>query len=222
VVGFPWYVSVRATLLVAVGLSFFKLKSNGFSGADLEERNSQGCTALHLALKMGKIPVVKHIFEEFPPDDSPAVYQSPENTSSLLLALESGEPELVWMVLDKGLASSEEINKAWSKATSHKLSGSEKQSDIIQLLMRYGGFTPPPTPSNKDGASKQLETRGGPKNSAPLNVKSEQSTSKSDDGPTSPPPEAKKQSKNSRGGYRGRGGGKGRGRGRGGLSAGQP
>ncbi|KAH6918348.1 hypothetical protein BKA70DRAFT_13601 [Coprinopsis sp. MPI-PUGE-AT-0042] len=193
-------------------------------GADIEDRNSQGSTALHLALKVGHIPIVKYIFEEYPPEDAPAVYSSPPNNSSLLLALESGEPELVWMILDKSLATSEEINKVWSKATSQKsssLSGSEKHSDILQLLMRYGGFTPPPTPSNKDGVSTQLETAGEIQKTATSAGKSEPSASTSKDGPTPGPPEAKKQSKNNRGGYRGRSRGKGRGRGRGGPPAGQ-
>lgn len=170
---------------------------------------------------MGHIPLVKHIIEEFPPSDAPEVYSSPQNGSSLLLAMESVEPELVWMILDKGLASSEEINKAWSKATSHKSSPSEKHSDVIHLLMRYGGFTPPPTPSNKDSPSKKIETEKLPKKSAPSAQKSEASGSSSANTANAPLPEEKKSSKNSRGGYRGQGRGKGRGRGRGGPQSGQ-
>jgi hypothetical protein len=60
----------------------------------------------------------------------------------------------VWMILEaKGLASSQDIGNAWtkicsieSKAKPGKPDDEEKFNDIRNLLMRYGGFSPPPTP----------------------------------------------------------------------------
>ncbi|KAJ7219483.1 DnaJ-domain-containing protein [Mycena pura] len=132
-------------------------------GADPEERDSSNLTAFHVALKCGHITVVAYFFEAYPPEesDSSGIYNPPESKSLLSIALESYEPELVWMILDKRLATEEEINLSWAWITSNKgrtsmkslqagrkakPDGENRFEDIMQLLMRYGGFTPPPTP----------------------------------------------------------------------------
>lgn len=88
------------------------------------------------------------------------VYDLPKSKSLLSLALDTCEPELVWMILDKDLTSPEDINNAWSyitsdngKAAAAKKLGQnppakelEKLEDIKKLLMRFGDFTPPTTP----------------------------------------------------------------------------
>ncbi|TFK30138.1 DnaJ-domain-containing protein [Coprinopsis marcescibilis] len=135
-------------------------------GGDMEERNSEGLTVLHLALKNGQITIAQYIFDEYPPDDAPATFDSPASKSSLMLAIQSGEPELVWMVLNNGLATSEQINEAWARATSNgnpeiSMDRESKEADIIRLLMRYGGFTPPPAPCNKSETSKTLHASEG-------------------------------------------------------------
>ena len=131
------------------------------TGADVEERNSQGFTVLHTALKLGRISIVKHLVETYPLSHSDALYENPQGSTLLSLALESGEPELVWFVLENKLASPEDINKTWTKVTSGKNSyskqSSEKHSDIIQLLKKYGGFTPPATPLSSSSTSKPLQ-----------------------------------------------------------------
>lgn len=62
------------------------------------------------------------------------------------------------MILDKGLATTHDINDAWVRVTSGGVSLSgrcglakdkENMDDITKLLMRFGGFTPPPTPPSK-------------------------------------------------------------------------
>ena len=127
----------------------------------MEERNSQGFTVLHTALKLGRISIVKHLVETYPLSHSDALYENPQGSTLLSLALESGEPELVWFVLENKLASPEDINKTWTKVTSGKNSyskqSSEKHSDIIQLLKKYGGFTPPATPLSSSSTSKPLQ-----------------------------------------------------------------
>ena len=101
-------------------------------------------------------------FENYAPKESEhsAIYDPPNSTSVLLLALDSCEPEVVWMVLDRGIAKSQDINSAWTwvstgnwKAAMKKRAVSvgakvddEKLDEIRQLLMTFGGFTPPPTP----------------------------------------------------------------------------
>jgi hypothetical protein len=97
-------------------------------------------------------------FENYPPKESEhsAIYSTPKSTSVLLLALDSHEPEVVWMILDQGIAMLQDIRNAWTlvsagnwKAATKKADGNvegEKLDEIRQLLMTFGGFTPPPTP----------------------------------------------------------------------------
>ncbi|KAF8212016.1 hypothetical protein K438DRAFT_1957806 [Mycena galopus ATCC 62051] len=137
--------------------------------ADPEERDSRGLTAFHVALQCGHIPVVAYFLDEHPPKDSNGVYEPPAGKTLLSLALESHEPELVWKVLDNGLATEQDINLSWAWITSTKgrstmkkglvpngdrkgkaFNDEEKFEDITKLLMRFGGFTPPPTPSSSD------------------------------------------------------------------------
>ncbi|GLB34821.1 putative ATP-dependent protein binding [Lyophyllum shimeji] len=121
-------------------------------GAELEERDSAGFTAFHVALQSGRISVVSYFFEEHArSEDTVNLYDPPPSTTLLSLAMDSGEPELVWMILDKGLASKQEMAAGWDRVTTSgmnvapKLSPKEreKMDDISQLLVRYGGFAPP-------------------------------------------------------------------------------
>ncbi|KAJ3507934.1 hypothetical protein NLJ89_g6030 [Agrocybe chaxingu] len=90
--------------------------------ADPEERNSQGLTAFHLAVKRGHIAVIKYFLEAYPPDesDSKAIYDCSECPNMLSLALDSQEPEVVWAVLENKMATPEEVSNAWTWATSDK------------------------------------------------------------------------------------------------------
>ncbi|KAF8843561.1 hypothetical protein BDN67DRAFT_135529 [Paxillus ammoniavirescens] len=125
--------------------------------ADPEERNSVGLSACHIALQKGHVPILKHFFESYDPkeEDYSAIYSLSPSTSLLSVALESAEPEVVWMILENGLANTQDIGNAWTDVTS--LEGKQallrkmgdngvKYTEIQNLLMSYGGFTPPPTP----------------------------------------------------------------------------
>ncbi|KIM62150.1 hypothetical protein SCLCIDRAFT_1215501 [Scleroderma citrinum Foug A] len=125
--------------------------------ADPEERNSVGLSAFHVALQHGYIPILKHFFDAYNPkyEDHNSIYSLSPPDSLLSLALESGEPEVVWMILDSGLADTQDISNAWTRITSTEgrkalLVGigqnAGKFAEIQNLLMRFGGFTPPPTP----------------------------------------------------------------------------
>lgn len=134
--------------------------SNPCLGAEPDERNSQGLTAFHVAVQLGYIEIMKMpFFENYPPKESEhsAIYSTPKSTSVLYLALESQEPEVVWMILDQNIAKSQDISNAWTlvstgnwkAAMKKKADGNidgEKLDEIRQLLMTFGGFTPPPTP----------------------------------------------------------------------------
>lgn len=121
-------------------------------GADPEERNKQGMTAFHLAMRLGQILIVEYFIETYPPEDCSAVYQCSGNDHDnlLSLALQSRKPELVWIVLDKKLATSNDLSEAWTWASSEVgqavLRGSATANDlesvdaISQLLKKYGGF----------------------------------------------------------------------------------
>ncbi|KAJ6497051.1 hypothetical protein C8R47DRAFT_1113655 [Mycena vitilis] len=192
--------------------------------ADAEERDSRNFTAFHVALQCGHIPIVAYFFQEYPPKDSDSkgIYQPPESKTSLSLALESHEPELVWMILENGLATEQDINLSWTWITSTKGraamkklgrkgngNNAEKFEDIMKLLMRYGGFTPPPTPSSSDNSDG--EDQWGQKEASHTPMPAQGA---SQPRPLSEDPSSRRgpQQKPARG--RGRGG-RGRGRGRG-------
>ncbi|KAJ3530392.1 hypothetical protein NMY22_g8590 [Coprinellus aureogranulatus] len=138
----------------------------GSHGADMEEKDSQGLTVLHTALKIGQVAISKYIFENYPPDDAEALYDPPKGSSLLALALQSKEPELAWLILDNKLASPVDIEKAWQQMTSSnakssseaKFRESDKYSDILQLLKKYGNLTPPATPLNSSQSSNRFRS----------------------------------------------------------------
>lgn len=179
-----------------------------FSGADPEEKNSQGLTAFHVAVKQGHISIVHLFLETYPPEDSDSklIYDYSECSNLISLALESHEPEIVWIILNNKLATLQEIRQALVSVTSEKgavLSASaedrEKAEDIIKLLKRYGKF--------EDKEMQQAQTRkASPK---PSHAQSQN------------PPSAKVPSGSKKHTFRGhnRGRGRARGRGRGGHYA---
>ncbi|EIM89836.1 uncharacterized protein STEHIDRAFT_118931 [Stereum hirsutum FP-91666 SS1] len=123
--------------------------------AEADGRNSNEMTAFHVALQRGHIPIVKYFFETYPVNDSDSdpVYEPPPNRPLLLLAMESAEPEAVWLILDKKLASRKEIKASWEwlwSTTGQRLYTSSKKTgkldEVKNILMKYGGFTAPPTP----------------------------------------------------------------------------
>ena len=150
--------------------SFQQIQSSGymnlFLGADPEEKNSQGLTAFHVALKQGHIPIVQLFLETYPPKDSDSklIYDCSEYSSLVSLALESHEPEIVWIVLDRKLATLEEIRRALTWATSEKglmssVEDRDKAEDIIKLLKKYGKF------DNQPINTQAQATQASPKSS---------------------------------------------------------
>jgi hypothetical protein len=139
-----------------------RITSNDISlDADAEERNSSGMTAFHIALSLGKEDIVNYFLEEHPTKDSDtnAIYQSPVDKSNLVMAIHSGEPQLVYLVLENSLADPQDITDSWAWVTSAEGNATviesvqkaspdepEKAGDIVKLLMRAGNFTPPATP----------------------------------------------------------------------------
>ncbi|KAI6118842.1 DnaJ-domain-containing protein [Pisolithus croceorrhizus] len=125
--------------------------------ADPEERNSLGLSAFHVALHHGQVSIMKHFLDAYSPhdEDHNAIYSLTPPNNLLSMALESVEPQVVWMILDRGLASPLEISDAWTRVTSTegrqallaKMSNDTgKYAEIQNILMSFGGFTPPPTP----------------------------------------------------------------------------
>lgn len=211
-----------------------------YLGAEPDERDSQGLTAFHLAVKLGHIHIIKEpFFENYPPKESEhsGIYSAPPSTSVLSLAIDSCEPEVVWMILDNGIPNSQDTSKAWTRVSSgnwkesmkkKSLPGGRKVDDqnldeIRHLLMVFGGFTPPPTPTvgvhNKQWDSPTVppksgsvvpETKSAQKQKPPITSKQAPSNSLSQ-GSGVPQPK----SSSSGGGGRGsRGRGRGRGRGK--------
>lgn len=151
-------------------------------GADPEERNSEGLTAFHVALKNGHMSIVKYFLENYSSKDSESrrsIYflQSSASTSTLQYALESCIPEAVWLVLENKLCTESECKAAWkwihsdesaSRVLSSRMSKTgvstdgktQKKEDVLEemrnLLSSYGGST---SPSQKVRTSKEEQKK---------------------------------------------------------------
>lgn len=119
-------------------------------GAEPDERDGNGFTAFHTALQAGHIQVVKHFISTYSPQDSDHedIYKKPESSSLLKLALNSREPEAVWLVLDNKLATQQDLTDEWvfvqsaaGKAVIVGTGGKKhegKYEEIRNLFMSYG------------------------------------------------------------------------------------
>ncbi|KAJ3835624.1 hypothetical protein F5878DRAFT_627415 [Lentinula raphanica] len=131
--------------------------------AEVDERDSQDRTAFHVAVQSGHHDIISYLLEQYPPKDSDhaQIYAAPPLTSILSLALQSHEPEVVYMVLqpENGFANTQDISNAWTWINSSEgqkamtkyskgVKGNivEKFDDIRTLISQVGGFTPPTTP----------------------------------------------------------------------------
>ncbi|KAG6851252.1 hypothetical protein H0H93_011688 [Arthromyces matolae] len=176
-------------------------------GAELEERNADGFTAFHVALQRGHLSVVNYFFEEHPPShDAGSLYDSPPKASLLSLAIDSLQPELVWMVLDKKLAKQQDIDSALAQLAGYKgkIQKVEEMKDIERLIARYGGLT--------------LQSKDGQKEKKPI---ARETSERTEQVPKKPGNQQQREDANcgGRGRGRGRGRGQGRGNGRGSLRA---
>ena len=135
----------------------------------MEERTSEAYTAFHIALKHGRIPVVKYFFETYPTsdEDTNGIYSLSGPSSLLGLAVESRVPEAVWMILDNKLFQRKEIVDVWKNLSSPAgsaafINGIERKNlkspakrrdtfdEVMNLIIDFGGFTRPPTPPVHD------------------------------------------------------------------------
>ncbi|KIY72080.1 DnaJ-domain-containing protein [Cylindrobasidium torrendii FP15055 ss-10] len=146
---------------------------------DEQTRNGNGFTPFHVAVENGHVGVVKYFLDNFDPkdEDGVGVFEVPDKSSILRLALLSHEPEVVYMVLNSSLADSSELNACWTWITSsdgqaqvNKRAGAdtglhrEKFEDMLKLLRRFGGFSPaatdyerPRKPAQINAASQQAQ-----------------------------------------------------------------
>jgi hypothetical protein len=132
---------------------------NYYIDADVEERDSDGLTAFHIALRIGAVPILQYFVSTYPPSDpfSDAIYDTQSSRSVLQLATESAEPEGVWIVLDKALLGDSnnrqaEIRKAWEWVNTsegnaifecrHSGYARIKHEEMCNLLMSFGKFSP--------------------------------------------------------------------------------
>jgi len=134
--------------------------------AEPEERDSYGRTAFHVSLQYGHLPIILYFLETFKPhiEESLPVIAPPEGTTLLLLALESNDSKVVTTTLEWHLATLEEIQGAWEfvwgeardRIPDGKFYGGEAHKGrkwdpqdwkkVKDVLMKFGRFTPPPTP----------------------------------------------------------------------------
>ncbi len=128
----------------------------------MEECNSQGFTPFHIALQNGRVPILRYLFKAHSPEDDLGIYRQLLSKSLLGLALESREPEAVWMILNSKLFSRDDMNDSWKYVTSKagrdeilKTPGlkqpDEKLAELTNLLKTFGGFTE--TASEKGSAA---------------------------------------------------------------------
>lgn len=173
-------------------------------------------------MKCGHIPIVSHYLKTYPPGDSESVYSLTDSSSLLGLALDSREPELIYLILHNKLASSKDINEAWTWVTSNEGSSAFKKSsgakdaelydDVLKLLTQYGNFTPPPTPEAEHGTRPNLNNQSGKIGKSKINVKYRKPLEQA---PSQAQANGVSQDRATQMNYRGRGRGRGRGEGRG-------
>jgi hypothetical protein len=205
------------------------------SDADPDERNDEGLSAFHIALRHGHLSILKHFFETYPPSeqDSKPIYILSGSISLLSLALDSNEPEIVWLILDKGLANTEDIGKIWARVspsegevtTERSGKDREKLDEIRNVLMTFGGFTPPNTPRDSPdlGVGQGNSKQAGSDDRSDRGMDHQSGTVKQSRSPQTQitPGQRQQQQRQSDGTRkavnqnRGRGKGRGRGRGRG-------
>ncbi|KAI0362046.1 hypothetical protein OH77DRAFT_1584536 [Trametes cingulata] len=128
--------------------------------AEPEERDGSDLTAFHVALANKHAAVVRHFFETYAPEDGDyaAVYRAPAGRSNVRIALETREPEMVWMVLEKRLCTEEEMDDAWAELTGAGFARDAKWDEFVNLFTTYGDYERPAASS----ADQQTQTnRGG-------------------------------------------------------------
>ena len=191
-------------------------------GAEPDERNSEGLTPVHIALKVGNVNIVTYFFEAYPPKDPDhqAMYEAPEGQSLLAFALQSHSSRTADLVLSNGLASAEDIRLAWGWATSDAfgdVTSMKELDNILALLRCYGGATSCPTSRS---TCSDTESAGGSDRSGSEGKGRPHRGQREPEIGGDSPDRAGKANRRERGGYerggnRGRGGGGSRGRGRG-------
>jgi hypothetical protein len=114
-------------------------------------------TGLHIAIRNGHIPIVNYFLRTCPPTEREytGIYATLGPQTALSLALDSNEPEIVALVLENSLSTTDDVHSAWarmSSSTGLKKSRSpaddKRRDEIRRMLMSFGGFTPPPTPTS--------------------------------------------------------------------------
>lgn len=123
----------------------------------MEERSSAALTPFHVALEKGRVSALKYILEAHSPEDNEGIYDAPPSKSLLFIALESCQPEVVWMVLNNKLATKEDMANAWSfvlndaqgifRKTPGLAKPDEKVEEITNLLITFGGFSKESVPA---------------------------------------------------------------------------
>jgi ankyrin repeat protein len=226
------WLDMHSTSVITLILIFY---SRQITGADLEERNSDGFTAFHIALQAGHVPIVEHFLESYPPKDSEhdAIYKAPPSHSLLSLAMSSVQPECVWKVLDNGFATLQDVSAAQiriSSAERLKTSGQKadavKHEDIRRLLDSFGASTPatagterverPQRHHSTSAAVPSIDDQGQRRDSRKMAPRNGNRRT-GQQSPSAPPetPSQKMSNTSAGRGSRGRGRGRGGGRGRG-------
>lgn len=157
-------------------------------GADPEERDSNDFTPFHVALQNGHLPILNYFFENHPIEDSEDIYSSPSSRSTLSVALETGLPELVWTILDKGLATEEHISSAWdyihTEDGERRILNSQRAKqkedcleEIQNIIKSFGNFPSPPSSDASDITTEESirSSSSDPPQSVPANCANETS-----------------------------------------------
>ncbi|TDL21575.1 hypothetical protein BD410DRAFT_789696 [Rickenella mellea] len=161
--------------------------------AEPEERDSNGLTAFHVALRRGFIPIVRYFMQNYPPKEAEfrAIYKHiNNNTNNLRLALDSREPELVWTVLENKLANQARLEEAWkwvcspqgvramttpSTTTAKGTGGGEERAryeEMRDLLMNFGNFpeSPPMQTLSVPGTERDVHSTQAKRKPSPVST----------------------------------------------------
>lgn len=143
---------------------------------------------------------LKYLLDAHSPEDNEGIYDAPPSKSLLFIALESCQPEVVWMVLNNQLATKEDMANAWSFVLSdaqgifRKTPGltkpDEKVEEITNLLIMFGGFSKESVPAPEQDTA--FHTNGRASSTSPLLSPSSEPVSPQ----SGPPPKRGSRNKN--------------------------
>lgn len=99
-----------------------------------------------------------HFFDLYPSDDPDyaKIYERPPTKSLAQLALHSGDPEMMWIILQRKMASKAEIDTVWGFLCADAANlKNEAYSEMMDILQELAGCKPPKVEEHHPATNEQ-------------------------------------------------------------------